>query len=62
MKKVASIVLPPTCKFLTADIKDFFMSGEHKELIEHSCAAIGDGEEAEKDVYRRQARFITGNQ
>lgn len=60
LRQLERLRLPASCKFLTADIKEFFMSGQHRELIDFSAAVIE--QEAEQIMYRKLATFIVENQ
>ncbi len=51
---------PDNAKFLKADVKDFFMSGEHKDLIECCSNEIEDS--SLKNAFRDIASFIVSNQ
>ena len=40
MRKTTNLRLPSACRFMKLDIKDFYMSGSHKDLVSYSSLAV----------------------
>jgi len=59
LRSLACVVVPDEARLVKFDIKDFFMSGEHDELLDTCCNEVSQDEE---DDFRSVLKSILGSQ